>query len=118
MPSVGVTPPSWALAVALCVEAVGEEPWEASLCALPCVSFPLAEATEEPCAFWFPELVLQEVSEKLSRPIRTTADTLTMGLRIMGPPTALYGCVGRKYSYFLYVNELISQVVAYRSPTL
>ena len=104
MPSVGVTPPSWALAVALCVEAVGEEPWEASLCALPCVSFPLAEASGELCAVWFPEPILQEVKERLSRPIRATAETLMMGLRITGPPTALCGCVGRKYIYFLRVK--------------
>jgi len=83
---------------------VAEEFEEASLCAFPCVPFPLAEATGELCASAFPERVLQEVRERLSRPIRATAETLMMRPRIMGPPTALCGCVGRKYIYFLRVK--------------
>ena len=103
-PSVGVTPLSSAFTVGLCVELVAEELGEASLCTLPCAPLSLAEATGELCASVFPERVLQEVRERLSTPIRATAETLMMGLRIMIPPTALCGCVGWKYIYFSRVK--------------
>ena len=103
-PSVGVTPLSSAFAVALCVEVVGEELWEASLCALPCVPFALAEAEGEFDAFPPPVWAVQAARVRLNRPMNATADTLLMGARMTGPPTALCGRVGRKYIYLLCVK--------------
>ena len=116
MPSVGVTPPSWALAVALCVEAVGEEPWEASLCALPRAPFPLAEAAGEFCALPPSVWAVQEVRVRLNRAMRATADTLMMGPRMTGPPTALFGMRWKEvYLLIARKNEPIPQVVTHRS---
>ena len=115
-PSVGVTPLSSAFAVALCVEAVGEEPWEASLCAPACVPFSLAEAAGEFCELPPPVWAVQEVRVRLNRAMRATADTLIMGLRIMGPPTALFGMRWKEvYLLIARKNEPIPQVVTHRS---
>ena len=116
VPRVGVIPPPWVFAVALCVEAVGEEPWEVSLCAPACVPFSPAEAAGEFDALPPPVWAVQEVRVRLNRAMRATADTLIMGPRMTGPPTALFGMRWKEvYLLIARKNEPIPQVVTHRS---